>query len=185
MLVQIVSEAAMRLPEEVYRADAGGVPRAEEELTHEERRRRRAQHKRAFKAKSQQQVLCELKQGRCMGDAGRSTHGLCWHMLPDFAPSQIVTFMCITYASRTQAMMPLLCSVTFRCSAVRYSVLCCLSQSPAVTLNAPVFLMRWAWKYYTGAMAHSWVAQAEQALQAEMLRTVNLNSRLQRRPPGQ
>lgn len=53
---QIVSEAAMRLPEEVYRADGKGAPRAEGELTHEERRRRRAQHKRAFKAKSQQQV---------------------------------------------------------------------------------------------------------------------------------
>ena len=51
----------MRLPEEVYRADAGGAPKAEEELTHEERRRRRAQHKRAFKAKSSQQVPCQLK----------------------------------------------------------------------------------------------------------------------------
>ena len=46
----------MRLPEEVYRANGKGAPRAEGELTHEERRRRRAQHKRAFKAKSQQQV---------------------------------------------------------------------------------------------------------------------------------
>ena len=63
MLLQIVSEAAMRLPEEVYRADAGGARKAEEELTHEERRRRRAQHKRAFKAKSSQQVPCQLKQG--------------------------------------------------------------------------------------------------------------------------
>ena len=57
--VQIVSEAAMRLPEEVYRAGGKGAPRAEGEMTHEERRRRRAQHKRAFKAKSTQQVwLC-------------------------------------------------------------------------------------------------------------------------------
>ena len=63
--VQIVSEAAMRLPEEVYRADGKGAPRAEGELTHEERRRRRAQHKRAFKAKSQQQVqLRSQSQGR-------------------------------------------------------------------------------------------------------------------------
>ena len=54
--VQIVSEAAMRLPEEVYRADGKGAPKGEDELTHEERRRRRAQHKRAFKGKSQQQV---------------------------------------------------------------------------------------------------------------------------------
>lgn len=53
---QIVSEAAMRLPEEVYRADGKGDPRGEEELTHEERRRRRAQHKRAFKNKTQQKV---------------------------------------------------------------------------------------------------------------------------------
>ena len=60
----------MRLPEEVYRADAGGAPRAEEELTHEERLRRRAQHKRAFKAKSSQQVCRQLKQG--------SMHGGCW-----------------------------------------------------------------------------------------------------------
>ncbi len=56
MCVQIVSEAAMRLPEEVYRADGKGALKAEGELTHEERRRRRAQHKRAFKGKTQQQV---------------------------------------------------------------------------------------------------------------------------------
>lgn len=54
--MQIVSEAAMRLPEEVYRADGKGALKGEEELTHEERRRRRAQHKRAFKGRSQQQV---------------------------------------------------------------------------------------------------------------------------------
>ena len=54
--MQIVSKAAMRLPEEVYRAGGKGVPKAEGELTHEERRRRRAQHKRAFKGKTQQQV---------------------------------------------------------------------------------------------------------------------------------
>ena len=70
MLLQIVSEAAMRLPEEVYRAGAGGAPRAEEELTHEERRRRRAQHKRAFRAKTQQQVRREVQQG--------SMHGRFW-----------------------------------------------------------------------------------------------------------
>lgn len=59
--VQIVSEAAMRLPEEVYRADGKGTRQAEGELTHEERRRRRAQHKRAFKGKTQQQVQpCSL-----------------------------------------------------------------------------------------------------------------------------
>ena len=46
----------MRLPEEVYRAADKGAPKAEGELTHEERRRRRAQHKRAFKGKTQQQV---------------------------------------------------------------------------------------------------------------------------------
>ena len=46
----------MRLPEEVYRADGKGALKAEGELTHEERRRRRAQHKRAFKGKTQQQV---------------------------------------------------------------------------------------------------------------------------------
>jgi len=46
----------MRLPEEVYRVDGKGAPKGEDELTHEERRRRRAQHKRAFKGKSQQQV---------------------------------------------------------------------------------------------------------------------------------
>lgn len=61
MCVQIVSEAAMRLPEEVYRADGKGALKAEGELTHEERRRRRAQHKRAFKGKTQQQVrFCRL-----------------------------------------------------------------------------------------------------------------------------
>ncbi|CAK0787054.1 hypothetical protein CVIRNUC_010270 [Coccomyxa viridis] len=65
---QIVSEAAMRLPEEVYRADAGGARKAEEELTHEERRRRRAQHKRAFKAKSSQQVA--EKAGRAVTQNG-------------------------------------------------------------------------------------------------------------------
>ncbi len=54
--MQIVSEAAMRLPEEVYRADGKGTLKGEEELTHEERRRRRAQHKRAFKARSKRQV---------------------------------------------------------------------------------------------------------------------------------
>jgi hypothetical protein len=46
----------MRLPEEVYRAEASGAPKTDAELTREERRRRRAQKKRAFQAKSQQQV---------------------------------------------------------------------------------------------------------------------------------
>ena len=78
----------MRLPEEVYRAGVGGAPKAEEELTHEERRRRRAQHKRAFKAKSHQQVHCKLKQDKCPGAAGRSACGLCCHVLTGMAASQ-------------------------------------------------------------------------------------------------
>ncbi len=56
MREQIVSEAAMRLPEEIYKAEAKGQPRAEEELTREDRRRRRAQKKRAHTGKTQQQV---------------------------------------------------------------------------------------------------------------------------------
>ncbi|BDA50529.1 probable U3 small nucleolar ribonucleoprotein protein MPP10 at C-terminar half [Coccomyxa sp. Obi] len=53
---QVVSEAAMRLPEEVFRAEAKGAPRAEEELSREERRRRRAKKKRAHKSRSTQQA---------------------------------------------------------------------------------------------------------------------------------
>ncbi|CAL8464926.1 g4461 [Coccomyxa elongata] len=53
---QVVSEAAMRLPEEVFRAEAKGAPRADEELSREERRRRRAKKKRAHKSRTAQQA---------------------------------------------------------------------------------------------------------------------------------
>ena len=57
---QVVSEAAMRLPEEVYRAEAKGTPRADEELTREERRRRRAKKKRSHKSRTAQQACPKL-----------------------------------------------------------------------------------------------------------------------------
>lgn len=40
---QFVSGASMRAPEEVFASEAGGAPRAEEELEREDRKRRRAQ----------------------------------------------------------------------------------------------------------------------------------------------
>lgn len=53
---QVVSEAAMRRPEEVFRAEAGGAAAGEAELSREERRRRRAKKKRAHKKRGAAEV---------------------------------------------------------------------------------------------------------------------------------
>ncbi len=49
----MVSEAAMRRPEEVFRPEARGAAAGEAELSREERRARRAKKKRAFKKRGQ------------------------------------------------------------------------------------------------------------------------------------
>ena len=54
--MQVASEAAMRAPEEVYKAQQGGAPRAAEELTREERSAARQKRKRAGKKQKAQQV---------------------------------------------------------------------------------------------------------------------------------
>lgn len=56
--MQVASEAAMRYPEEVYKAErkAGAAPTAEAELSREERRRRRAGKKSSAKKHRAQKV---------------------------------------------------------------------------------------------------------------------------------
>ena len=56
--VQVVSEAARRLPEEVFRAEGAGAPRAEGELTREQRRARRAARKRTLRKRLAAKVNC-------------------------------------------------------------------------------------------------------------------------------
>ena len=55
--VQVASEAAMRAPEEVYKGQQQGAPKAAEELSREERTRLRAKKKRAGKKLKLQQVF--------------------------------------------------------------------------------------------------------------------------------
>ena len=55
--VQVASEAAMRAPEEVYKGQQQGAPKAAEELSREERTRLRAKKKRAGKKHKLQQVV--------------------------------------------------------------------------------------------------------------------------------
>lgn len=54
---QVASEAAMRAPEEVYKGQQQGAPKAAEELSREERTRLRAKKKRAGKKQKLHQVL--------------------------------------------------------------------------------------------------------------------------------
>ena len=54
--MQVASEAAMRAPEEVYKAQQQGAPKAADELSREERTRIRAKKKRAGKKQKLQQV---------------------------------------------------------------------------------------------------------------------------------
>ncbi|KAA6419294.1 MAG: U3 small nucleolar ribonucleo, partial [Trebouxia sp. A1-2] len=58
---QVASEAAMRAPEEVYKAQQQGAPQAAEELSREERTRLRAKKKRAGKKRKQQEELQSSK----------------------------------------------------------------------------------------------------------------------------
>ena len=53
----MASEAAMHAPEEVYKGQQQGAPKAAEELSREERTRLRAKKKRAGKKYKLQQVL--------------------------------------------------------------------------------------------------------------------------------
>ena len=59
----------------------------------------------------------------------------------------------------------MLCSALW-CVVLPGENLCCW-------VIAPASLMGWACKESTGAMAHSWLAQAEQASQAEALKTAH------------
>ncbi|KAK9835328.1 hypothetical protein WJX81_002321 [Elliptochloris bilobata] len=74
---QVVSEAAMRRAEEVFRAEAGGAAAAETELSREERRARRAKKKRAFKKRGageeQQRRARPAVQGGDAQTAGRKS----------------------------------------------------------------------------------------------------------------
>ena len=54
--MQVASEAAMRAPEEVYRAQQHGAPKSTEELSREDRTRLRAKKKRAGKKRQLQLV---------------------------------------------------------------------------------------------------------------------------------
>ena len=54
---QVASEAAMRAPEEVYKGQQQGAPKAAEELSREDRTRLRAKKKRAGKKQKLQQVF--------------------------------------------------------------------------------------------------------------------------------
>ncbi len=55
-MMQVASEAAMRAPEEVYKAQQQGAPKSAEELSREERTRLRAKKNRAGKKRKQQEV---------------------------------------------------------------------------------------------------------------------------------
>ncbi len=61
--VQFVSNAALRVPEEVFRPAAAGAPRSEAELSKEDRKRRRAAGKRAAKNRRAQKVRTSLRFG--------------------------------------------------------------------------------------------------------------------------
>ena len=64
-----------------------------------------------------------------------------------------------------QSRLEMLCSALW-CVVLPGKNLCCW-------VIAPASLMGWACKESTGAMAHSWLAQAEQASQAEALKTAH------------
>ena len=64
-----------------------------------------------------------------------------------------------------QCRLEMLCSALW-CVVLPGENLCCW-------FIAPASLMGWACKESTGAMAHSWLAQAEQASQAEVLKTAH------------
>ena len=68
-VLQVASEAAMRAPEEVYKAQQQGTPKAPEELSREERTAARQKRKRAGKKQKAQQVRASLvsrHQSACM-----------------------------------------------------------------------------------------------------------------------
>ena len=56
----------MRAPEEVYKAQQQGAPKAAEELSREERTRLRAKNKRAGKKRKLQQVIRTSPQATCV-----------------------------------------------------------------------------------------------------------------------
>ena len=56
----------MRAPEEVYKAQQQGAPKAAEELSREERTRLRAKNKRAGKKRKLQQVIHTFLQATCV-----------------------------------------------------------------------------------------------------------------------
>ena len=60
MYLQVVSEAARQLPEEVYKAPKAGAGKTEEVAGTAPRKRSRAAHKRAFKNRSDQEVSTSL-----------------------------------------------------------------------------------------------------------------------------
>lgn len=78
----MASEAAMRAPEEVYKGQQQGAPKAAEELSREDRTRLRAKKKRAGKKQKVQQVSA-LKYSHRLLFVVCVSHSL---MLSDFAP---------------------------------------------------------------------------------------------------
>ncbi|PRW59087.1 U3 small nucleolar ribonucleo MPP10-like isoform X1 [Chlorella sorokiniana] len=74
---QFVSGASMRAPEEVFASEAGGAPRAEEEMEREDRKRRRAQRKRSGKkrraGKEEERAARAAAQGGTAPLAGRKS----------------------------------------------------------------------------------------------------------------